>query len=107
VTDLALGVRAAAAGLGIVRAPLPMVLGYLKEEQLVDVLREWTPPGVAVQAVLPPGVRSSPRPVRSWTRSRRRLHATPASSPRDAGDGEAQRLDSGKGQIEADDAAVG
>ena len=55
MTDLALGVRAAAAGLGIVRAPLPIVLGYLKEEQLVDVLREWTPPGVEVQAVLPPG----------------------------------------------------
>ncbi len=61
MSDLALGVRAAAAGLGIVRAPLPMVLGYLNDERLVDVLGKWTPPGVPVQAVLPPGGATVPK----------------------------------------------
>ncbi len=83
VSDLALGVRAAAAGLGIVRTPLPMVLGYLNDERLVDVLGKWTPPGVPVQAVLPPGGATRPQdacvrrcaPGDGYTRRPRRRRA--------------------------------
>jgi LysR family transcriptional regulator for bpeEF and oprC len=55
VTDLELAVRAAAAGLGIVRAPLHVAHPYLARKQLVAILEEWTPPGLDVHAVFPPG----------------------------------------------------
>ncbi len=55
VTDLALAARAAAAGLGIVRAPIPIVRAYLERKELVAVLGDWTPPGVEVHSVFPPG----------------------------------------------------
>jgi DNA-binding transcriptional LysR family regulator len=55
VTDLALASRAAAAGLGIVRAPIPIVRAYVERKELVPVLRDWTPPGVEVHAVFPRG----------------------------------------------------
>ncbi|QSQ25323.1 LysR family transcriptional regulator [Pyxidicoccus parkwayensis] len=55
VTDLALAVRAAAAGLGIVRAPRSVAEPYLAKRQLVPVLAEMTPPGLEVFAVFPPG----------------------------------------------------
>jgi DNA-binding transcriptional LysR family regulator len=55
VTDAELGARAAAAGVGIVRAPLQIVRPYLARRQLVEVLREWAPPGLTVHAVFPPG----------------------------------------------------
>jgi DNA-binding transcriptional LysR family regulator len=55
VSDLALAVRAAAAGLGIVRAPLSVARPYLAKKQLVAVLGDATPPGLEVFAVFPPG----------------------------------------------------
>jgi LysR family transcriptional regulator, regulator for bpeEF and oprC len=55
VTDLELAARAAAAGLGIVRAPLLVVEPYPEKKQLVAVLRKFTPPGLDVHAVFPPG----------------------------------------------------
>lgn len=55
VSDLALAARAAAAGLGIVRAPRSVVAPYLAKKQLVAVLEEATPPGLEVFAVFPPG----------------------------------------------------
>jgi LysR family transcriptional regulator for bpeEF and oprC len=55
VSDLALAARAAAGDAGIVRAPLPVVQRYLDDKRLLAVLREWTPPGVEVHAVFPPG----------------------------------------------------
>ncbi|QRK06005.1 hypothetical protein JQX13_38645 [Archangium violaceum] len=55
VSDLALAARAAAAGLGIVRAPSSVVEPYLAKRQLVAILRESTPPGLEVHAVFPVG----------------------------------------------------
>jgi LysR family transcriptional regulator, regulator for bpeEF and oprC len=55
VTDLELAARAAAAGVGVVRAPLQIAQPYLAKKQLVAVLKEWTPPGLDVYAVFPTG----------------------------------------------------
>jgi LysR family transcriptional regulator, regulator for bpeEF and oprC len=55
VTQLDTAARAAASGLGIVRAPLEVVQPYLEKGELVAVLGEWTLPGVEVHAVFPPG----------------------------------------------------
>ena len=50
-----LGVRAAAAAVGILRAPRHFVEPLLAKKQLVQVLRECSPPGADVHAVMPPG----------------------------------------------------
>lgn len=55
LSDLALAVRAATAGLGIVRAPRSAVAPQLLTKQLVPVLVAQTPPGLEVFAVFPPG----------------------------------------------------
>ncbi|WNG27105.1 LysR family transcriptional regulator [Cystobacter fuscus] len=55
VSDLALAARAAAAGMGIVRAPYSVVEPYVAKKQLVAILRESTPPGLEVHAVFPVG----------------------------------------------------
>lgn len=55
VNDVELAARAAVAGLGIAPAPVSVVEPYLAKRKLVAVLRKWTPPGVAVHAVFPPG----------------------------------------------------
>jgi hypothetical protein len=55
VTDLESAARAAAAGMGIVRAPFEVAEPYLAKKALVAILREWTLPGSEVHALLPPG----------------------------------------------------
>ncbi|NMO14223.1 LysR family transcriptional regulator [Pyxidicoccus fallax] len=55
VSSFELAVRAAVAGLGIVRTPLYFASPFLARRQLVPVLEEWNPPGVWVHAVMPPG----------------------------------------------------
>jgi len=55
VTDLEIAVRAAAAGLGVVRAPRQVAQPYLKARTLVQVLTSYTPPALDVHAVFPPG----------------------------------------------------
>jgi LysR family transcriptional regulator, regulator for bpeEF and oprC len=55
VNDVELAARAAVLGLGIAPAPLSSVAAYLAKKKLVAVLPKWTPPGVDVHAVFPPG----------------------------------------------------
>jgi LysR family transcriptional regulator, regulator for bpeEF and oprC len=55
VTSLDLATKAAVAGAGIVRAPLPHAEPYLRKQQLVPILEKWTLAGVDVHAVFPPG----------------------------------------------------
>ncbi len=55
VNDVELAARAAIAGLGIAPAPLSLVAPYLAKRKLVAVLQKWTPPGIDVHAVFPPG----------------------------------------------------
>lgn len=55
VNDLELALRAGVAGLGIIPAPLSLAAPYVAKKQLVQVLRPWTRPPIAVYAVYPPG----------------------------------------------------
>ncbi|WP_438043041.1 LysR substrate-binding domain-containing protein [Sorangium sp. So ce128] len=55
VGSFELAAQAAAAGAGIVRAPLYFVRPFLSKKRLVQVLKEWTPQGFDVHAVFPPG----------------------------------------------------
>ncbi|WP_433935249.1 LysR substrate-binding domain-containing protein [Sorangium cellulosum] len=55
VGSFELAVQAAAAGAGVVRAPLYFVRPLLAKRRLVEVLKDWTPPGFDVHAVFPPG----------------------------------------------------
>jgi LysR family transcriptional regulator for bpeEF and oprC len=55
VNDVELAARAAVAGFGIAPAPLWVAEPYLAKKKLVAVLRTWTPPGLEVHAVFPPG----------------------------------------------------
>jgi DNA-binding transcriptional LysR family regulator len=55
VNDLELAARAAVAGLGIAPVPVSMAQPYIAKRKLVAVLAKWTPPGVDVHAVFPPG----------------------------------------------------
>ena len=50
-----LGVRAAVAGLGVLRSPEHYVESSVVAKTLVPVLAEWTPPPVEVYAVFPSG----------------------------------------------------
>lgn len=51
-----LAVRAALAGLGIVRVPEFHVRGHVTAGRLVAVLDPWTPPPIPVHALMPPGI---------------------------------------------------
>ena len=88
VSDLALAARAAAAGSGIVRAPLPVVQSYPEDGDLVALLREWTPPGVDVYAVFPPGGALVPKTrafvdmLEAWFSRNARRAASPRRGPR-------------------------
>ncbi|MBX3220639.1 MAG: LysR family transcriptional regulator [Labilithrix sp.] len=55
VNDVELAVRAGVAGMGIAPAPMSIAEPYVAKKKLVQVLREWTPPGVDIHAVFPPG----------------------------------------------------
>ncbi|WP_394830158.1 LysR substrate-binding domain-containing protein [Pendulispora rubella] len=55
VSSFELAARAAVAGAGVLRSPRYFVAPYLATNQLVPVLRDWTPPSVKVHAVFPPG----------------------------------------------------
>jgi LysR family transcriptional regulator, regulator for bpeEF and oprC len=55
VTNFELAVRAAAAGLGVVRAPQHYAQPYLTKRKLIPILIEWSPEGADVHAVAPPG----------------------------------------------------
>jgi LysR family transcriptional regulator, regulator for bpeEF and oprC len=61
VSSHELGARAAAAGLGVLRAPTPPVRPFLVRKQLVRVLAEWSPPNADVFAVTPRGGPSVPK----------------------------------------------
>ncbi|NUP06955.1 MAG: LysR family transcriptional regulator [Polyangiaceae bacterium] len=61
VTHLETAARAASAGVGLMRAPYSVVAPYLKKKQLVPILRAWTPPGLDVHAVFPPGGALAPK----------------------------------------------
>jgi DNA-binding transcriptional LysR family regulator len=61
VTDLGLAARAASAGSGIVRSPLALVKPYVAKKRLVVILEKWTPPGLEVHAVFPPGATLVPK----------------------------------------------
>ena len=54
-SNFEIGVRAAAAGIGILRTPRHYIEPLLAKKQLVQVLRECSPPGADVHAVMPPG----------------------------------------------------
>ena len=55
VSTFDLGVRAALAGLGVLRSPEHFVESSVVAKTLVPVLVEWTPPPVEVYAVFPSG----------------------------------------------------
>jgi LysR family transcriptional regulator, regulator for bpeEF and oprC len=55
VSTFDLGVRAAVAGLGVLRSPEHYVESSVVAKTLVPVLAEWTPPPVEVYAVFPSG----------------------------------------------------
>lgn len=55
VSSFELAAQAAASGLGIVRLTSHFAGPHLAKKQLVPVLEDWTPPGVLVHAVMPPG----------------------------------------------------
>lgn len=55
VTSFELAARAAVAGVGIIRSPAYFVRPYISSKELVPVLTAWTPPGVDIYAVYPPG----------------------------------------------------
>jgi DNA-binding transcriptional LysR family regulator len=55
VSSFDLGVRAAVAGLGVLRSPEHYVESSVAAKTLVPVLTEWTPPPVEVYAVFPSG----------------------------------------------------
>ena len=55
VSTFDLGVRAAVAGLGVLRSPEHFVESSVVTKTLVPVLAEWTPPPVEVYAVFPSG----------------------------------------------------
>jgi len=55
ITDLEIAVAAAARGLGIVKAPASVARPYLESRRLVAILEPFTPPGLDVHVVFPPG----------------------------------------------------
>jgi DNA-binding transcriptional LysR family regulator len=55
VTDLGLAAQAAAAGVGILRAPLQVAAPYLEKKLLVPILQPFTLPSLEVNAVYPAG----------------------------------------------------
>ncbi len=55
VTSFELAARAAVAGVGIIRSPAYFVGPYLAKKALTPVLSAWTPPGLDIFAVYPPG----------------------------------------------------
>ena len=55
VSTFDLGVRAAVAGLGVLRSPEHYVESSVVAKTLVPVLAEWTPPPVELYAVFPSG----------------------------------------------------
>lgn len=61
VSSFELGAQAAAAALGILRAPLSPVKRLLEAGDLVRVLEEWSEPGAEVFALLPPAGASLPK----------------------------------------------
>jgi LysR family transcriptional regulator for bpeEF and oprC len=61
VSTFELGARAAAAGLGILRAPSEPLQPFLAKQQLVRILAEWSQPDAEVFAVIPPGGASVPK----------------------------------------------
>jgi LysR family transcriptional regulator, regulator for bpeEF and oprC len=61
VSTFELGARAAAAGLGVLRAPTPPVRPFLAKKQLIRVLAEWSPPNADVFAVTPRAGASVPK----------------------------------------------
>jgi LysR family transcriptional regulator, regulator for bpeEF and oprC len=48
-------VQAAAAGAGIIRSPRYFAAPWVARRRLVPILEEWTPPGLEVHALYPPG----------------------------------------------------
>lgn len=61
VTSFELGARAAAASLGILRAPTHFVQHHVARKQLVRILADWSPPDAELFAVLAPGAASVPK----------------------------------------------
>jgi len=60
-SDLKLAVNTSVAGVGIVRAPEPLVKSFLQRNQLVPILEEFVPPPPPIYAVMPPGASLLPR----------------------------------------------
>jgi DNA-binding transcriptional LysR family regulator len=61
VNDVEMAVRAGVAGMGIVPAPTAIAEPYVVQKKLVQVLRNWTLPGVEIHALFPPGGALVPR----------------------------------------------
>jgi LysR family transcriptional regulator, regulator for bpeEF and oprC len=87
VTSVELAVRAAAAGVGVVRAPLDAVAPLLAKGRLVEVLAPFAEPGLNLYAVYPPGGALVPKTrafldlLAAWFKKNRGVRAGAAAEP--------------------------